>query len=589
MNETDLINYGIIKVELDVIVLNQYMQQCRYYTDKRCFIANSYELDEYCFNNDIHKNNYIDNVSEILEMFYLLPNELYCFENEIGQDIPPTYYTKVNKNKTPYGDLLVFEQLCGQVYKLFNSLGKEMEISEKDFDFLAKISWFESAVFESVEIRDDHSILVSLIGREYSWIIFDYNGVNLLIRDAGTSFLSIRDIDPNSIQLNLECDYEYQVWEKDNFEINVKIPKSNDLKAYLYQLNESNSLILSNLQDKPIQHGEIEGFLENISHRAILELLYSLNVFPRLLYFFQKDFKEKSNDHLIRSIEDLHFSNYPQLFTKIKDVSFEGEGCVAMQYFKNDNYQLFSPKGNAYSQVFKNVDFLVKNKFVEKIKTQGNLFLYTFYEFNTANHTISQLKSYEFNQKDNSIPLLNNFDRLPQQFFPTMPVWENFHKNEVLIQDNIGINITEEGLTFREYINLHVNDEEISLNVLKNHPSAFVLLNEDLQQNIGFITQVFINKINIYPYLDNELQRNEAILFSALNNTNLDYSVLNNFTKVDLQNERLMELVLSKVEDLDELEYLKNRFKINTNLINQIQLQIEAQNHLDDDDFPFYN
>ena len=135
---------------------------------------------------------------------------------------------------------------------------------------------------------------------------------------------------------------------------------------------------------------------------------------------------------------------------------------------------------------------------------------------------------------------------------------------------------------------MNVKDEELALNVLKNQPSDFVLLNEALQQNIGFITQVFINKINIYPYLDNELQRNEAILFSALNNTNLDYSVLNNFTKVDLQNERLMELVLSKAEDLNELEYLKNRFQINTNFINQIQRQIEAQNHnLEDYDFPF--
>ena len=99
MDKNRLNHFGFKKIVPTLVELRQYLYQCTYYTDKRCYIPISAGIEEFISKKNIDEMNY-EQISSILLYFEMLPHFLYFYIeknlNEVNQKID-TLTNLVNK------------------------------------------------------------------------------------------------------------------------------------------------------------------------------------------------------------------------------------------------------------------------------------------------------------------------------------------------------------------------------------------------------------------------------------------------------------------------------------------------------------
>ena len=78
MDERLLKQYGFKKIVPTLVELRQYLYQCTYFTDKRCYIPISAGIEEFISKKNIDEMNY-EQISSILLYFKMLPEFLYYY------------------------------------------------------------------------------------------------------------------------------------------------------------------------------------------------------------------------------------------------------------------------------------------------------------------------------------------------------------------------------------------------------------------------------------------------------------------------------------------------------------------------------
>lgn len=453
--------YGFIKIIPGEDELRGYLNQCTSYVDKRCFMELSYSIVEFCREKDIAKMNY-EEVCKVLDHFNMRPEFLFYAESQKDN---PTYYNNIRPFETPSGLIFILEALGGNVFNLANSLGTEMENIR--YEELDKISWAESSAIEDVEFLPDYSILIWYIGRYTSWAIYEYNGINLLLRDAG-SFIKgkanppdIPEIIENRKTVNSEI-----------FDIGYKMPVENDLRAYLYQLINSgfdisesvkkDILILTNQKKIPD--------LNQIDVHEIRIILHKHNLYPEKLFYFKKEFELFLKMHGTDPEGNLPYMFYPTLFTHIREVSFDCGGLIIMGYFQSQIYKLHQASGKELTDFCYDLRFLPEGRFISRYKEKKMQFFINAY--NTEEQRIHVLMTgNDFETESQFLPFLNERDLIFENFYPNIGLWSamNDFKGDVKKEDLKAIlerNIIWTGS--RDLVNFYSGDEKLAIIPLKN-------------------------------------------------------------------------------------------------------------------------
>lgn len=405
MEESRLNRYGLKKIVPTVIELRRYLYQCTFYTDKRCYIPISFAIEDFISKKNIGEMNY-EQIASVLLYFEIMPECLYFYVENNGN---PDYYEKIEEINTTYGNLLILSKLGGEVIEFANFTGA-LIIADWWGD-LDKISWAESSIISNYEIQSDGTILVWFVGRNDSWAVFEYYGLGFLLKDAGSDFKGKRN--PSQIDIA-----ESVYVENDLFYLMYRVPLINDLRAYLYQLVESDFGISNDVRK---ELNIIDGIssklaIDKLTDDDVRILLNKVDVFPKRIFYFKAKFD------LLKKIQGdtnqfLTYDNYPPLFSNIKSVSFDEGGFIAMEFFASQIYKLYTSSGKALTDYCHDLDLLTEGRFVSRSSGKSGGFQVSKYNSNSKSYKVIS----EFGDLDphyNFLPYLNNRDVVREMYFP---------------------------------------------------------------------------------------------------------------------------------------------------------------------------
>ena len=561
MDEALLNQYGLKKIVPTLVELRHYLYQCTYYTDKRCYIPISAGIEEFISKKNIDEMNY-EQISSILLYFKMLPEFLYYY---VKNDGSPDYYDSIKEVNTPSGNLLILSKLSGGVFEFYNFIGDK--ISEDWGTNLDKISWAESSVISNYEIQSDGTILVWFVGRNLSWAVFEYYGLGFFLKDAGSDFIG--ETNPKQIITS-----ESENFKNELFDLTCRVPLINDLRAYLFQLIESNFGISEKIRN---ELNSIEGetskiVIDKLTDDDLRRLLYKHIVFPKRILYFKDKFD------LLKKIQGdtnqfLSYYNYPPLFTNIKSVSFDEGGFIAMEFFESQIYQLYSSSGRVLTDYCHDLDLLTEGRFV--FRSSGNSFGFEICKYNSKSQSYQVISKFgDLDPQYNFLPYQNNRDIIGEMYFPNNRLWKIMNtfnstsENEEI--DVSELNSDFKFITSRRLTYIYENDRELALIALEHHPEAFSLLSDSLQNDKDFILQALSKKLNIYNYLNETFRNQREIIILALNETDLEGEILVLLSDTIKDNKDLLLAAIKKSTYGSAFEYFPTSYKNNKEFLIEV-------------------
>jgi hypothetical protein len=290
----------------------------------------------------------------------------------------------------------------------------------------------------------------------------------------------------------------------------------------------------------------------------------------------------------------LDYSKYPELFTDLRQISFDQGGLLVFELYETQIYKLFNLKGQLITGPCHDLDILINGKYIERgSDNRGGFHLSKYF---LLTDSVSHIKS--FSDVDGEVDEYlntNSRDRLQIEIGKSVPERiENFKepksKNEAkLILQESNCN----WITSPELVKYYEEDKELALLAVSREPLAYSLLSTDLmldesiQKVLCFSTnwnllfyikewnlvveniltldeicKVLKTNRNLLSMLSNNLHSNAECLMAALSNdvSNIKYA------DESLKKDRTFALEVIKSYP-ETLEYFDDFLKSNKEIV----------------------
>ena len=251
------------------------------------------------------------------------------------------------------------------------------------------------------------------------------------------------------------------------------------LRAYLFQLMNDDFGLSKSCGDK---FKTLNKKIEELSENEIFEIVpFEIQVDPRGIPINDRYYLELYHfNH--ESIADRNdFTNYPELFTDIKQVSFDQGGLIVFGLYGAEIFKLFTSKGKLISMPCDDLEILINGKFRKTYS--GDSLDFNLLKYSLLTDSVININSFsDFGSGAFEFLSIYNRDSLQIEIGKTVPERiENFKKpkskNEaklILLDENCN------WITSPELSKFYENDKELALLAVSREPIAFSLLSKDL-------------------------------------------------------------------------------------------------------------
>lgn len=252
------------------------------------------------------------------------------------------------------------------------------------------------------------------------------------------------------------------------------------LRAFLFQLINDDFGLSESCSNK---FKSLNKKIEELSENEIFEILpirtevdpYGVptnDSYYLELYHFNNESITDSND----------FINYPELFTSIKQISFDQGGLIVFELYGVQIYKLFTLNGELITGPCHDLDILINGKYIER--DSGNTPGFHLSKFSLVTNSVTYIDSFSDFDTDSFYKFLriDSRDRLQIEIGKSVSERiENYKKpnskNEVkliLLDENCN------WITSPELSKFYENDKELALLAVSREPIAFSLLSKEL-------------------------------------------------------------------------------------------------------------
>lgn len=395
--------------------------------------------------------------------------------------------------------------------------------------------------------------------------------------------------------------YENDLFDKsnelnrvDSFAFNIVRVKAdiNYFRAYLFQLMNDDFGLSESCREK---FEIINKKIEELTQNEIFEILQMEFEVEESGRFFEDnnciEFYHFKDDNFI---DRLDYSNYPELFTGIKQVSFDQGGLIVFELYGTQIYKLYNSKGKLITGPCHDLEILINGKFIERSSDNSGGFHLSKYSLFTD--SVFYIKSFsDFDNEAFEFLTTNYRDRLQIEIGKSEPKRiENFKtpksKKEAKI---ILLDTNCNWITSPELVQFYENDKELALLAVSREPLAYSLLSKDLiidktiqktlclkadwnllhyinewnfdiESLLTFeeLLEVIKNNTNILSVLSNNVHSNKEYLMAAMSNSisNLNYAA------DSLKKDKQFALEVVKYQG-EALKYIDDSLKANREIV----------------------
>jgi hypothetical protein len=357
----------------------------------------------------------------------------------------------------------------------------------------------------------------------------------------------------------------------DSSAFNIKRVKTdlNYLRAYLYQLI-NDCFTLSDISKKEFEKRNKK--IEELSENEILEILQhsyqDLNPCFELYHF----------DHE-NEIDINDFTNYPELFTDIKEVSYDQGGLVVLELYGEQIYKLFTSKGKFITGPCHDLNILINGKYRER--DSGNTPGFHLSKYSVLEDSILYLDSFaDFGGEAYEFLEVIDRDRLQIEIGTSKPERiENFiepkSKDDA---KSILLDSKCNWITSPELTKFYEDDKELAKLAISKEPLAFSLLSDTLrkdksiQKTLCLYPGINFNLLNYIKEWDISIENIlnlEQLTHVFKNNVDLfrvcaDKTPFNSNCKIAENRDIVLEVVRSKGQ---ALEYASKLLKADREIV----------------------
>ena len=288
-----------------------------------------------------------------------------------------------------------------------------------------------------------------------------------------------------------------------NFNLVKKQPNSLELKAYLYQIKNDSFGLSDNITNAFIEktgNSNNEG-IDSLSDEEIKEILG--DYCPNDIIYFRSHL-----DNI--GAKNLHYSSFPELFTDIKQVSFDCDGIISMESYRSQIYSLYNAKGQRISPYCHDLDIgrdgliLLRSSsgpFWEMLKVEGDQLIET-------NHPRPYDAMYDF-------PDLMYRDAIAECLNPELSMEDLYWDSSHLSIKEVYKKLKNHEGDFRSLIPFYEDDEELATFAIEENILAFTFLSDRLKNNREFVFKLLEKGgdfLHLYSYLNDDFKSDIEIV-----------------------------------------------------------------------------
>jgi hypothetical protein len=410
---------------------------------------------------------------------------------------------------------------------------------------------------------------------------------------------------------------------------NIKRIKAdiNYLRAYLFQLMNDDFGLSDNCRER---FKTINKKIEELSVGMILDIIGVPVGGINYIEFYHFNIEN--------FIGDEDFTNYPELFTDIRQISFDQGGLVVFELYGTQIYKLFNSNGRLITGPCHDLDILINGKYMER--SSENISGFHLFKYRLLTDSSIHIDSFsDFDsQKIFELLMLDSRDRLQIEVGNSVPERiENF--KEPKSRDEAKLILLDSNcnwITSPELLKFYEQDKELALLAVSREQLAYTLLSKELMFDeeiqrtlclnatgnllqyikewvipieniisIKHLCPVIENNQDLLSVLSNKVHSNVECLMAAIINdvNNMKYA------SVDLKNDKSFVLEAVKTNGFafkycsdslrNDVEFICELYKINYNIIKEIDpvvieeneilknLYIDYKKNQEQDDLPF--
>ena len=287
------------------------------------------------------------------------------------------------------------------------------------------------------------------------------------------------------------------------FNLSSQKPDSDSLRAYLYQALTSgfgfSESLFELLQDQCGFAVDHHNDLNKLDNEIISNVIRESNLMPeRFFWFSEGEFSLNAE-----------YKNFPELFTRIVQVSFDKGGLIVMESFSSQIYQLFNAKGRYLSEYCHDLD-LGMNGLV--LLRSSDSYFWESYQYNGKK--LKDKGSYGPFDSPADFPNIGDRDLIPEMFpdgeFPIKANYppDNLTKNDVLKE------LAENEYNYRYLSDFYKDDKELAMHAVNSNGYAFTLLSKRLRSDKQFVVNLINSNENnsfLYKYFCSDLKSDNEI------------------------------------------------------------------------------
>ena len=288
-----------------------------------------------------------------------------------------------------------------------------------------------------------------------------------------------------------------------NFNLVKKQPNSLELKAYLYQIkNDSFGLShnITNAFKEKTGNSNNDG-IDSLSDEEIQKILG--DCCPTDIIYFRSHL-----DNI--GAKNLNYSSFPELFTDIKQVSFDCDGIISMESYRNQIFSLYNAKGQRISPYCHDLDIgtdgliLLRSSsgpFWEMLKVEGDQLIET-------NHPRPYDAMYDF-------PDLMYRDAIAECLNPELSMEDLYWDSSHLSINEVYKKLKNHEGDFRSLIPFYEDDEELATFAIEENILAFTFLSDRLKNNREFVFKLLEKGgefLHLYSYLNDDFKSDIEIV-----------------------------------------------------------------------------
>lgn len=258
---------------------------------------------------------------------------------------------------------------------------------------------------------------------------------------------------------------------------NIKRVKSdiNYLRAYLFQLMNDDFRFSESCR------GEFETKNKNIEELSEIEIFE----FLRNEFEISRIPLESTNYIEFYHFNDidcnLDFTNYPELFTDIRQISFDQGGLVVFELYGTQIYKLFNSKGQYITGPCHDLDILINGKFIRRDSDNSGGFHLS--KYNLLTDSVYHINSFsdfgdeafEFLSTDTRDRLQIEIGKLGTDRIENFNVPKSKNDAKLILQES-----NCNWITSPELVRYYEKDKELALLAVSREPLAYSLLSSEL-------------------------------------------------------------------------------------------------------------